>query len=168
MTGFSYQGQKTKRIVTLDKQIRSIFKRSEYGSCSVREVSKFVLCLKLFYLRFLNNYLKLWFLLRLVWSWQRYRYAVVTGANKGIGLETARQLAAQGVRVVLTARDEKRGMEATSSLHELGFSSVIFHQLDVVDPASIQSLAQFIRNQFGKLDILVWTWFRAFYFITTA
>uniref|UniRef100_A0A7N2RBQ6 Short-chain dehydrogenase/reductase n=1 Tax=Quercus lobata TaxID=97700 RepID=A0A7N2RBQ6_QUELO len=39
-----------------------------------------------------------------------YRYAVVTGANKGIGLETVRQLASQGVTVVLTARNEKRGM----------------------------------------------------------
>ncbi|XP_002274970.2 (+)-neomenthol dehydrogenase isoform X1 [Vitis vinifera] len=81
--------------------------------------------------------------------------AVVTGANKGIGLETVRQLAAQGVRVVLTARDEERGIQATSSLHKLGFSNVIFHQLDVVDPASIRSLADFIRHQFGKLDILV-------------
>ena len=97
-----------------------------------------------------------------------YRCAVVTGANKGIGLETVRQLAAQGVRVVLTARDEQRGIQATSSLHKLGFSNVIFHQLDVVDPASIRSLADFIRHQFGKLDILVRTWFHTFYFITTA
>ncbi|KAK9280599.1 hypothetical protein L1049_014293 [Liquidambar formosana] len=83
------------------------------------------------------------------------RYAVVTGANKGIGLETARQLAAKGVTVVLTARDEKRGMEATSLLHKSGLSNVIFHQLDVLDPLSIESLAKFIHTQFGRLDILV-------------
>ncbi|KAI5323395.1 hypothetical protein L3X38_032467 [Prunus dulcis] len=84
------------------------------------------------------------------------RYAVVSGANKGIGYEVVRQLAAcQGVVVVLTARDEKRGRDATSQLHHLGFSNVLFHQLDVLDPFSIQSLANFIDNRFGRLDILV-------------
>ena len=84
-----------------------------------------------------------------------YRYAVVTGANKGIGLETVRQLASQGVTVVLTARDEKRGMEATSKLHHSGLPNVVFHQLDVSDSVSIHSLANFIRDKFGRLDILV-------------
>ncbi|BFG35024.1 hypothetical protein CerSpe_212980 [Prunus speciosa] len=84
------------------------------------------------------------------------RYAVVSGANKGIGYEVVRQLAAcQGVVVVLTARDEKRGRDAASQLHHLGFSNVLFHQLDVLDPFSIQSLANFIDNGFGRLDILV-------------
>ncbi|CAL9000537.1 unnamed protein product [Prunus brigantina] len=84
------------------------------------------------------------------------RYAVVSGANKGIGYEVVRQLAAcQGVVVVLTARDEKRGRDAMSQLHHLGFSNVLFHQLDVLDPFSIQSLANFIDNRFGRLDILV-------------
>ncbi|PQM33339.1 (+)-neomenthol dehydrogenase [Prunus yedoensis var. nudiflora] len=84
------------------------------------------------------------------------RYAVVSGANKGIGYEVVRQLAAcQGMVVVLTARDEKRGRDATSQLHHLGFSNVLFHQLDVLDPFSIQSLANFIDNRFGRLDILV-------------
>ncbi|KAL6322703.1 hypothetical protein AAG906_015389 [Vitis piasezkii] len=83
------------------------------------------------------------------------RYAVVTGANKGIGLEICRQLAANGVRVVLTARDEKRGLEALESLKGSGLSNLVFHQLDVGDPASISSIADFIKAQFGKLDILV-------------
>ncbi|KAL3518764.1 hypothetical protein ACH5RR_021353 [Cinchona calisaya] len=48
------------------------------------------------------------------------RYAVVTGANKGIGLETVRQLSTAGVTVILTARNEKRGKEATSQLHQSG------------------------------------------------
>ncbi|KAJ7960398.1 (+)-neomenthol dehydrogenase-like [Quillaja saponaria] len=83
------------------------------------------------------------------------RYAVVTGANKGIGLETVWQLASHGITVVLTARDEKKGTEATRKLHQLGLSNVIFHQLDVSDPVSIQSLAKFIQDKFGRLDILV-------------
>ncbi|ESW07018.1 hypothetical protein PHAVU_010G095500 [Phaseolus vulgaris] len=81
-------------------------------------------------------------------------YAVVTGANKGIGFAICKQLASNGVSVVLTARDEKRGVEAVEKLKELGHP-VVFHQLDVTDPKSITSLADFIRNQFGKLDILV-------------
>lgn len=93
------------------------------------------------------------------------RYAVVSGANKGIGYEVVRQLAAcQGVVVVLTARDEKRGRDATSQLHHLGFSNVLFHQLDVLDPFSIQSLANFIDNRFGRLDILVREGFYFFLF----
>ncbi|XP_021279592.1 (+)-neomenthol dehydrogenase-like [Herrania umbratica] len=84
------------------------------------------------------------------------RYAVVTGANKGIGLEICRQLASKGVMVVLTARDENRGLEAVEKLKESGVSdNVVFHQLDVTDPVSIASLADFIGTQFGKLDILV-------------
>ncbi|XVF33377.1 hypothetical protein REPUB_Repub17cG0163300 [Reevesia pubescens] len=86
------------------------------------------------------------------------RYAVITGANKGIGLEICRQLASKGVKVVLTARDENKGLEAFEKLkEESGFLSdhLVFHQLDVTDPVSIASLADFIRTQFGKLDILV-------------
>ncbi|XP_027334888.1 (+)-neomenthol dehydrogenase-like isoform X2 [Abrus precatorius] len=84
------------------------------------------------------------------------RYAVVTGANKGIGLETVKGLASNGVKVVLTARDEKRGNQAIQKLKECGFSGiVVFHQLDVTDPASIASLVEFVKIQFGRLDILV-------------
>ncbi|PQQ14664.1 hypothetical protein Pyn_30958 [Prunus yedoensis var. nudiflora] len=84
------------------------------------------------------------------------RNAVVTGANKGIGFGTVKQLASNGVTVVLTARDEKRGLEAVDKLKEFGLSDlVVFHQLDVTDPSSITSLADFVKTQFGKLDILV-------------
>lgn len=83
-----------------------------------------------------------------------YRIAVVTGGNKGIGLEICRQLADQVV-VVLTARDHKLGEDAVAKLHESGLRDVIFNQLDVTDPTSIASLANFIDAQFGKLDILV-------------
>ncbi|PIA49515.1 hypothetical protein AQUCO_01300364v1 [Aquilegia coerulea] len=83
------------------------------------------------------------------------RCAVVTGGNKGIGLEICRQLASNGILVILTARDEKRGTEAVESLKASGLSNVVFHQLDVIDPSSISSLANFIKNHFKKLDILV-------------
>lgn len=80
---------------------------------------------------------------------------MVTGANKGIGLETARQLAREGITVVLTARNEQRGIEARDLLHKMGLQNVVFHQLDVLDPVSVQSLATFIQHNFGSLDILV-------------
>ncbi|KAL4586058.1 hypothetical protein LXL04_010689 [Taraxacum kok-saghyz] len=84
------------------------------------------------------------------------RYALVTGANKGIGFEICKQLASNGVKVVLTARDQKRGIDAIEKFKETNLSDlVIFHQLDVMDPASVASLAQFVKTQFGKLDILV-------------
>ncbi|KAJ4847195.1 hypothetical protein Tsubulata_048354, partial [Turnera subulata] len=84
-------------------------------------------------------------------------YAVVTGGNKGIGFEICRQLAAAGVVVVLTARDENRGLAAVQQIRDSGISDdlVIFHKLDVVDPDSIACLADFVKARFGKLDILV-------------
>ncbi|KAG2677342.1 hypothetical protein I3843_12G094900 [Carya illinoinensis] len=83
------------------------------------------------------------------------RIAVVTGANKGIGFGISKQLASNGIKVVLTARDVQRGSEAAEKLKAAGYSDVFFHQLDVTDPASISSLANFISSQFGKLDILI-------------
>ncbi|XP_019434123.1 PREDICTED: (+)-neomenthol dehydrogenase-like, partial [Lupinus angustifolius] len=84
------------------------------------------------------------------------RYAVVTGSNKGIGFEIVRQLASAGIKVVLTARDEKRGLAALEKLNALGLSHLLlFHQLDVADAASVASLAHFVKSEFGKLDILV-------------
>ena len=84
-----------------------------------------------------------------------FRIVVVTGANKGIGLEISGQLASNEVMVVITARDEKRGTEAVENLKACGLSGIVFHQLDVTDPANIASLAHYIKNKFGKLDILV-------------
>jgi len=63
-----------------------------------------------------------------------FRVAVVTGGNKGIGLEVCRQLASRGVMVILTARDEKKGSEAVEMLHGSGLPDVQFHRLDVSDP----------------------------------
>ncbi|PON59192.1 Short-chain dehydrogenase/reductase [Parasponia andersonii] len=91
------------------------------------------------------------------------RIAVVTGANKGIGLEIVKQLSSEGVtHVVLTARDEKKGSDALASLYDhfhlgltLSSDRLLFHQLDVLDPLSVQALAKFIEDKFGRLDILV-------------
>lgn len=73
----------------------------------------------------------------------------MTGANKGIGLEICRQLASNGIEVVLTARDEKRGIEAVENLRQSGVSNVVFQQLDVKDSASVATLAKFIETHFG-------------------
>ncbi|WVZ17787.1 hypothetical protein V8G54_010769 [Vigna mungo] len=81
---------------------------------------------------------------------------VVTGANKGIGYGICKKLALNGIVVVLTARNEKRGLEAVERLKEFGLSDfVVFHQLDVTEPSSVTSLSHFIKTRFGKLDILV-------------
>ncbi|KAL6651105.1 hypothetical protein ACP70R_010030 [Stipagrostis hirtigluma subsp. patula] len=84
-----------------------------------------------------------------------FRIAVVTGGNKGIGLEVCRQLASKGIMVILTARDEKRGAEAVDLLQGSGLTDVKFRRLDVSDPSSAAHLAEFIKDEFGRLDILI-------------
>ncbi|PUZ73504.1 hypothetical protein GQ55_2G479600 [Panicum hallii var. hallii] len=86
----------------------------------------------------------------------RFRLAVVTGGNRGIGLEVCRQLAVHGVTVILTARNEKRGKDAVEYLrHECNLSRVIYHPLDILDGDSVALLAKHIESRYGKLDILV-------------
>lgn len=80
----------------------------------------------------------------------------MTGANKGIGFGVCKKLASSGVVVVLTVKDEERGLKAIQTLKEFGLSDLlVFHQLDVDDHASVSTLAHFIKTKFGKLDILV-------------
>ncbi|XP_022031032.1 (+)-neomenthol dehydrogenase [Helianthus annuus] len=86
---------------------------------------------------------------------RQIRCAVVTGANKGIGFEICRQLALNKIQVILTARNESRGIEAVKKLNASGVQNVIFHQLDVKDPTSISHLVKFIETHFKKIDILV-------------
>ncbi|PWA85457.1 Glucose/ribitol dehydrogenase [Artemisia annua] len=86
------------------------------------------------------------------------RYAIVTGSNKGIGLEVCKQLASKGVIVVLTARDVNKGLEAMKTLKDYYIfrpENLVFHQLDVLDPSSISCLVDFVTTKYGKLDILV-------------
>jgi len=80
--------------------------------------------------------------------------ALVTGANKGIGYETARGLASQGSAVLIGARDEQRGKQAVAKLQSEGLD-VQFLRLDVNDPATHKAARSFIEDNFGRLDILV-------------
>jgi NAD(P)-dependent dehydrogenase (short-subunit alcohol dehydrogenase family) len=80
--------------------------------------------------------------------------ALVTGANKGIGLETARQLGACGVTVLAGARDEARGAAAEQELRD-GGADARYVPLDVTDPASVAKAATWIGSEYGRLDILV-------------
>src|SRR3989442_12084974 len=80
--------------------------------------------------------------------------ALVTGANRGLGLETSRQLRDKGFRVVLTSRDVKKGTAATHRLDPAG-GDVLYHQLDVTDRGSISALAKDLPGLASRLDVLV-------------
>lgn len=82
------------------------------------------------------------------------RIALVTGANKGIGLEIARQLAHAGVRVIIGARDDVR---ARAAVDELGSQGLVAQsvRLDLDDAESITDAAATIAAEHGRLDILV-------------
>ncbi len=80
--------------------------------------------------------------------------ALITGANKGIGLEIARQLGAQGITVLIGARDQKRGSEAAEKLQAENIDAHAV-QLDVTNQQSIDAAAKHIESEFGRLDILV-------------
>lgn len=82
------------------------------------------------------------------------RIALITGANKGIGFETARRIGQHGHVVLLGARDRARGEAAAATLKEEGIDAHFLH-LDVADRTTILAAAQDIENRFGKLDILV-------------
>jgi NAD(P)-dependent dehydrogenase (short-subunit alcohol dehydrogenase family) len=80
--------------------------------------------------------------------------AVVTGGNKGLGFEISRQLAGKGINVVLTARDQARGLRAVKSLQAQRLN-VIYHPLDVTDEASVRALRDYMTDTHGRCDILV-------------
>src|SRR4051812_39835330 len=80
--------------------------------------------------------------------------ALVTGANRGIGLEVCRQLANAGFEVILTARDAAKG-EASAALLQREGLNVSAHTLDVSDPASITAASDWLRSERGVLDLLV-------------
>lgn len=83
-----------------------------------------------------------------------HKIALITGANKGIGLEIARQLGMQGIAVLIGARDENRGREAAQKLQPENIDARPV-RLDVTDQSTIDAAAQHIESEFGKLDILV-------------
>jgi NAD(P)-dependent dehydrogenase (short-subunit alcohol dehydrogenase family) len=82
------------------------------------------------------------------------RIALVTGANKGLGIETSRQLARQGVLVLMGCRSVAKGRAAAKELQKEGLP-VEFIQLDVTKPEQIRKAAAMIKKRFKKLDILV-------------
>jgi NAD(P)-dependent dehydrogenase (short-subunit alcohol dehydrogenase family) len=77
--------------------------------------------------------------------------ALVTGANQGIGLQIAKDLAAHGFTVLVGSRNFAKGQKAA---HSIGAAAHAV-QLDVTDPASITAAAERIRSEFGRLDVLV-------------
>ncbi|MEV5309215.1 MULTISPECIES: SDR family oxidoreductase [unclassified Streptomyces] len=85
---------------------------------------------------------------------QTSRLALVTGANRGIGYETARQLAAEGVRVLLAGRDREAVAAAAGELRGAGLA-VEPLVLDVTDTDSIREAAAEVERTYGRLDILV-------------
>jgi NAD(P)-dependent dehydrogenase (short-subunit alcohol dehydrogenase family) len=80
--------------------------------------------------------------------------ALITGANKGIGLETARQFGARGFTVLAGARDQERGLEAERELRADGVDAR-FVSLDVTLDAPVREAADWIEREYGRLDILV-------------
>jgi NAD(P)-dependent dehydrogenase (short-subunit alcohol dehydrogenase family) len=85
---------------------------------------------------------------------EQKRVALITGANKGLGFEMARQLGKEGVTVVVAARDANRGQEAVAKLTSEGLD-VHFLKLDVVNKSDREAAAKFLDEKFGRLDILI-------------
>lgn len=82
------------------------------------------------------------------------KVALITGANKGLGFEVARQLGQQGVTVVLSARDEAKGQAAADVLKAEGIDA--HHvKLEVTNADDIAALPAYFQERFGRLDILI-------------
>jgi NAD(P)-dependent dehydrogenase (short-subunit alcohol dehydrogenase family) len=82
------------------------------------------------------------------------KVALITGANKGIGLETAWQLGKLGMTVLVGSRDLGRGEQAAEALRGVG-ADVRAMKLDVTSEADRVAAAEFIRREFGRLDVLI-------------
>jgi NAD(P)-dependent dehydrogenase (short-subunit alcohol dehydrogenase family) len=82
------------------------------------------------------------------------KVALITGANRGIGFETARQLAKQGIKVLIGARSEEKGRDAEEKLKTEGLDAE-FILLDVDDRRTYEPAIRYIDENFGRLDILI-------------
>src|SRR5215831_13390096 len=83
------------------------------------------------------------------------KVAFITGANKGIGLETARGLGKLGYAVVLGSRDEGRGRAAADKLRFEGIENVEAMRFDVTRPGDHKEVARHLEGRYGRLDVLV-------------
>ena len=81
------------------------------------------------------------------------RVALVTGGNRGIGLEVCRQLAQLGYTVLMGSRDLQNGEEAAATLKANG--NVCALELDIADSTSVTSAAKYVDKAFGHLDVLI-------------
>ena len=79
---------------------------------------------------------------------------LITGANKGIGFETARQLGGKGYTILVGARKETKGFEAVEKLKDEGFDAD-FIEIDATNAETIKLAAQTVGEKYGKLDVLV-------------
>lgn len=87
-------------------------------------------------------------------SISQQRIAFITGANRGIGFETAKHLGEQGIKIILGARDSAKGAEAVTQLQALGVDAEYLHY-DAALENSAKATAEALQSRFGKLDILI-------------
>ncbi|MCC7074211.1 MAG: SDR family oxidoreductase [Deltaproteobacteria bacterium] len=83
------------------------------------------------------------------------KVALITGGNKGLGKEIARQLGAQGYAIVIGARDERLGRQAVDELTKGGVKEVRAVRLEVTNPEHIAAAVKLVADTFGHLDVLV-------------
>lgn len=84
----------------------------------------------------------------------KVKTALITGANRGLGFEAARQLGKAGYHVILTSRDPEKGANKTAELREAGLD-VEFLPLDVAKDESVQKVAQYVRDNVSTLDAII-------------
>jgi NAD(P)-dependent dehydrogenase (short-subunit alcohol dehydrogenase family) len=85
----------------------------------------------------------------------KQQVALVTGSNRGIGFEIAKQLAMKKIEVILTSRDSAKGEGAVRKIAREGAKKVVAMKLDVSNQVSIDNLSDEVQKTFGRLDILV-------------
>ena len=82
------------------------------------------------------------------------KVAFISGANRGIGFETAKKLGELGITVILGVRDTAKGQAAAQQLKAQGINAEVVHY-DAAVPATAHEVYAFIERKFGKLDILI-------------